>query len=197
VEHEVYRKGKLCRRWDYSKENGEVLVRKEIPARRVVARCRYIDLAHCHIKWWLDKVTGVPTQRNDILPTYRMAMRKLKEELSEDFLRHDVVISAQKMHSICLSREGTISRIKWETLYNIMLYGLRGEEVREVIVVPFMRSGHSSQTRSTSSDCGVTITSKRRWSLKIRIVFSRMFGRSGGVGSSRSYDTKANGGILD
>ena len=78
VEHQVYRKGKLSHRWDYSKENGEVLIRKETPAKRVVARCRYIDMADCHMDWWLDKVAGTSTQGNYVLPTYREAMEAEK-----------------------------------------------------------------------------------------------------------------------
>ena len=86
VEHEVYRKGKWDRRWDYSKENGEILVRKEIPSRRVLGRCRYIDLEDCRMNWWLDKVTGASTQGNKTLRKYQEAMRLLKLEIGRSLL---------------------------------------------------------------------------------------------------------------
>jgi hypothetical protein len=197
VEHKVYRKGKLGRRRDYSKENGEVLVRKEIPARRVLARCRFIDLADCHLKWWLDKVAGVSTQGDNILPTYREAMRRLKEEVTEHFLQQDVVISAQNVQSICLSRDGTVSPIPWQTLYYIMIYGLGGKELKEVIDVPFMLSGDSSQTQGIIKDCEVVTTSKRRWCLRKKAELWQMFVRWRGVRVNRSYDKKGNGSILD
>jgi hypothetical protein len=180
VEHEVYRKGKLTRRRDYSQENGEVLVRKEIPARRVVARCRYADLADFHINWWLDKVTGVSMQGENILPTYQDAMRKLKGELTEDFLQHELVISARNIHRVCFGRDGTFSPIPWKTLYNIMIYGLMGEELKRITAVPFMISGRAAQNQGLDKDREVGINSNRRWGLKMKSVFVRMFGRGGG-----------------
>jgi len=127
VKHEMYRKGKWDHRWDYSKENGEVLVRKEISSTRVLGLCRYIDLEDCQMSWWLDKVTGASMQGNKNLPKYQEAMRPLKLEIGESLLKR-IATSAQKMHFVCLGRDGIISIVTSETIFYIMIYGLTRKE---------------------------------------------------------------------
>lgn len=127
VKHEMYRKGKWNHRWDYSKENGEILVRKEIPSIRVIGRCRYIDLEDCQMSWWLDKVTGASEQGNESLPKYQEAIRLLKLETGETLLEK-IAASALKMHFICFDRDGIASIVTSETLFYIMIYGLTRKE---------------------------------------------------------------------
>ena len=52
-----------------------------------------------------------------------------------------------------------LSPIAGETLYNIMIYGLMGEELKATI--PFKLSGHpgSSENPGLSKDCEVVIAS--------------------------------------
>lgn len=126
VDHKVYRKGKWAHRLDYSKENGEVLVRKEIPSGRVLGRLRYLDLKDCQMEWWLDKVTGTVTstcQEMESLPKYEDAIRLLKSEITESLLQQ-VAICAQKIHSICRGHDGTASPVTVEMLFETMKYAL-------------------------------------------------------------------------
>ena len=156
VEHEVYRKGKWDRRWDYSKENGEILVRKEIPSRRVLGRCRYIDLEDCRMNWWLDKLTGASTQGNKTLRKYQEAMRLLKLEIGRSLLEK-IAASAQKMNFVCLDRDDITSILTSETLFYIMIYGLTRKESEPQIAL-IRISGQeiwdliSSETEKTNRD---------------------------------------------
>jgi len=162
VEHEVYRKERWGRRWDYSKENGEVLVRKEIPSRRVVGRCRYVDLEDCRMNWWLDKVTGASTQGNKILPKYQEAMRQLKLEKAIPLFKN-VAASAREMCSVCLGRDGIARVVAEGTLFDILIYGLTGKELKAAVPIRLSAKeiGYaiSSETEIMSRDGEMVTTS--------------------------------------
>lgn len=61
------------------------------------------------------------------------------------------------MRWVCLGRNGMVAPVRAETLYNIMLYGLMGEELISVITIPFMASGHS-RTQGMTGDCKLEMT---------------------------------------
>jgi len=127
VDHKIYRKGKWDYRWDYSRENGEVLVRKEIPSTRVLGRCCYRDINNCGMEWWFDKLVGSSTSVEKAFLKYRDVMGLIRLELGIE-LFEKIAQSAQRLSSIWFSRDGDTVMVPPESVFDCMIYGLKTGE---------------------------------------------------------------------
>src|SRR5436305_3757407 len=135
VYYKIYRKGKWDYRWDYSRENGEVLVRKEIPSTRVIGRCCYRDVKDCGMEWWFDKLVGSSTSEEKAFSKYRDAMGLIRLELGR-CLFEKVAESAQRLHSIWLTRDGDTVVVPPESVFSCMVYGLMtGEDAQNASIM--------------------------------------------------------------
>jgi hypothetical protein len=112
------RVGKQRDVWDNTKENGEVLIRRNIPSRRVLGYFEYPDLkVSCELGWWLETChnAGLKT-------TYSKAISQL---VINDRLLKQIITSANKLERCCILRDGGSSPFSAKNIFDAFLDSLR------------------------------------------------------------------------
>ena len=105
------------KRWDNTRENGEVLILQKIPTDRVIGVYKYDDLrARCSLNWLIDQFeTGAK---------YRNAISEIKHRAHLDKLMGEIATSAAKIESICINRKPELRVPGGKVVFDAFLYGL-------------------------------------------------------------------------
>lgn len=112
LKHRVLRGKNWIWMWDVSAEAREILVRKEIPAERIIGRCALSDLiCRCDLTWLTEKLE---TSSN-----YREAINSLQSHAN---LSRNISLSAKAIPAFCFDQFGDTSSVVTPSIVSDLLY---------------------------------------------------------------------------